>query len=359
MNQGRAQILIESSSLRYINTGIGQYCFHLLRALSKLQHDNFELSAFATPSALTNISRLNVTQQNATWIRRHSPQFLMPYLFKKFDLWHITSESTKFTRIRNSTKVLLTIHGLHFVDELPWNEAKALLKYVQRLIDRADQITVVSDYTGNLVRQYLSVENVPIDRIYHGVDFSFSSITTPVDAPPGKFLFSIGTFFERKNFHSLLPFIKLLDDYSLIIAGNTSKHYGYFIQERINDLGLGNKVFLPGEINDSEKRWYYQNCKAFVFPSLSEGFGIPIIEAFYFGKPVFTTRNGSIPEIGKSIAHYWEGFDPLYMKKVFLEAMETTAQDPEFISQRINYAKSFTWEEAAANYCSLYNRLLH
>ena len=77
--------------------------------------------------------------------------------------------------------------------------------------------------------------------------------------------------------------------------------------------GLEERIILPGEISDMDKYWLYKNCEAFVFPSMYEGFGLPVIEAMNFGKPVFLSTFSSLPEVGGKYALYWENFDSQLM----------------------------------------------
>ena len=88
--------------------------------------------------------------------------------------------------------------------------------------------------------------------------------------------------------------MKLIKDYNLIISGNNDKEYGQVIKKLIRDNNLENQVFLTGKVSDEGKQFYMKNCKAFLFPSIREGFGLPPIEAMRFGKPVFLSDKTSI-----------------------------------------------------------------
>lgn len=354
----RATALVDASSLRYFHTGLGQFCYHLLKEISEIDQSDFSFSALTHPNSIHHISDLSMHIEKANWMRRHLPTLFQPIVFERYSLWHITTENTRFISINSKSKVLLTIHGLHFLDEEPNDVAMAMLKEVQNLVDRADAISVVSDFTAALVRKHLHVADKPIVRIYNGISFNDSVISTPSSVPNQKFLFSVGTFFERKNFKVLIPLMQLLPEFTLVIAGNTGKSYAKAVRDEIVKMGLSDRVILPGEITEGEKNWYYKHCEAFLFPSISEGFGIPIIEAFHYGKPVFLSTLGSLPEIGKDMAFYWNNFNPAQMATVFREGMKQFACQPTRISQQIEYAQTFTWRKAAEHYLSLYNQLI-
>src|SRR5258708_8638554 len=113
---------------------------------------------------------------------------------------------------------------------------------------------------------------------------------------------------------------------------------------------------VEGAITEAEKAWDLRNCMALAFPSVAEGFGLPVIEAMYYGKPVFLSDQTSLPEIGGSEAYYFTDFDPAAMQEVFSQGM-TDYQRPgkaEKIRQR---ALSFSWDQAAQGYLNVYRKL--
>lgn len=91
------------------------------------------------------------------------------------------------------------------------------------------------------------------------------------------------------------------DNYQLILAGNTEGTYSEQIQERIFQLGLENRIMMPGKITDDDKYWLLSHCTALCFPSKLEGMGIPPIEAMRFGKPVFASTFSSIQKSAKNM----------------------------------------------------------
>ena len=174
------------------------------------------------------------------------------------------------------------------------------------------------------------------------------------------FLFSIGEFTERKNFHSLVKMLQFLPEFDLILSGKNETEYAKTtLADTIKDLNLENRVHITGKISDLDKQYYLQNCAAFVFPSLREGFGIPPIEAMRFGKPVFLSNNSSLPEIGGEHAFYWNHYDPEYMAKIVVNGMNSFKENKETLSKEyIAHALSFDWKEAAKQYLKVYKSLL-
>ncbi len=115
---------------------------------------------------------------------------------------------------------------------------------------------------------------------------------------------------------------------------------------------------MPGQINDEVRQWLYRNCQAFLFPSLAEGFGLPVIEAMMQGRPVFLSDKTSLPEVGGPWGFYWSDFDPDAMAAVFRQGMETVRQDRQFSRKLKRYAARFSWQSAAQKYVDIYRAVL-
>lgn len=355
LNPEATRIVIDSSPLRYLNTGLGQFTFHLLEELSVLPFPEAKLCALVHPRYAHLVPR-GIALEPATWLRRHASHVVQRHLYRPCKVWHMTTENTRLTGVPRGASVVLTIHGLHFLDESPADEANRALADVQKLVDNASVITVVSAFTADLVRNRLDVKNKPVQVIPNGISRKELEPITPRWAPKGKFLFSIGTFFARKNFHVLIPMMKFLPEYTLILAGDTGHDYGNRVRAWVHAANLQDRILMPGEVSEGEKLWLYSQGEALVFPSVSEGFGIPLIEAFQLGKPVFCGRYGSLPEIGMNHAWYWENFEPEPMATLVREKLllEPTVDR----SSRINYAAGFSWAAAARGYQKIYRSLL-
>ena len=119
---------------------------------------------------------------------------------------------------------------------------------------------------------------------------------------------------------------------------------------------LPNVQFHLG-IDDAQKAWAYAHCTGFLFPSLTEGFGLPPIEAMHFGKPVFLARRTCLPEIGGDAADYFDDFDAGSMRRV-VEAGLARQREPGRADAIRAHAAQFDWDRAAGAYLDLYRRLL-
>jgi len=109
-------------------------------------------------------------------------------------------------------------------------------------------------------------------------------------------------------------------------------------------------VHFLTDVSEAQKAWLLANCKAFLFPSLLEGFGLPPIEAMYFGKPVVVARRTSLPEVCGDRAVYWDQFEPKRMKLTTLVAGNKQPSSPMASSPQ----GRFSWDNAAASYINIY-----
>ena len=144
----------------------------------------------------------------------------------------------------------------------------------------------------------------------------------------------------------------------LFIAGITDdENYKEIIIKEAEKNGVAERVIFAGAINENDKQWYMKNCKAFLFPSLAEGFGLPVIEAMYFGRPVILSTATALPEIGGNEAYYFDDFEPENMRSVLTDALKNYKENPDAESKITARAKMFTWEDAAKKYFEVYRSL--
>jgi glycosyltransferase involved in cell wall biosynthesis len=114
-----------------------------------------------------------------------------------------------------------------------------------------------------------------------------------------------------------------------------------------------NQVRVLTSVSDAQKAWLYANCAGFVFPSLTEGFGLPPLEAMYFGKPVFVSDRTSLPEVCGDAAWYWQDFEPISMRHVVEQGLRMHGA-PDRAAQVRRHAQTFSWSAAIERHLALY-----
>lgn len=354
----KKSVFLETHNINNRATGLGTFNYELIKGLHHLSFDNLELHLNAgKPELLKNEFGDKFEYHKYRSFHRYKP--FRP--LEKFDLWHSVNQNSKLEP-RTNTKYLLTIHDVNFVEEVSSDMSHPRNCLFIEKLNKANAITYISEFAKKQTHQYFKVPSVPEHIIYNGNPISTLTDTSgfvsnvPVDKP---YFYTIGDFIERKNYVSIITMMKLIKDYNLIISGNNTKKYGKVVRQIIDDNGLQDKVFLTGRVSDQGKQYFMKNCKAFLFPSIREGFGLPPIEAMSFGKPVFLSDKTSLPEIGGDIARYWDNFDPEYMKTILfngLEHFESNKTEIEILLKK--RAASFDWKIAAADYLKVYQEIL-
>jgi glycosyltransferase involved in cell wall biosynthesis len=349
------QILLDCERMKYPNTGLYHYCLQLAKALQQaLETSQTEsLCLFANEAAATAISPSIAHITPASWHK-----WFLPFA-DKFDVWHATHQSTDYFPTNTKTPIVLTIHDLNFLYDAHKNpqKRKRYLQALQQKIDASKHIVAISQHVKNDILQHCNVGDKPISVIYNGCNISNDIIAKkPAGIASQPFLYSIGTIAEKKNFH-VLPALLVNNNYQLIISGITqSDAYQQQIIDSAKQLGVADRLVFTGAISEAEKYWYYQHCEAFVFPSIAEGFGLPVIEAMYFGKPVILSTHTSLPEIGGPHAYYFQDFEPATMQQTLFNSLaHYYQQNPQAAIKK--WASQFTWQQAAAQYLNVYRTL--
>jgi glycosyltransferase involved in cell wall biosynthesis len=349
------KIIFDCERMKYPDTGLYHYCLNLGSYLEKNSDPAREQIFFYTPIGQQHWSagrRNHITQDPLH-------KFLMPP-FPSFSIWHATYQNTHYMPMLNKKiKVVLSIHDLNFMyDEKKTGEKKQkYLRYMQKLIDRADYIVCISEFSKKDVLTYCNIGNKPLTVIHNGSNMLEDPVLTPDSYKPRKpFLFSIGVMNRKKNYHVLLPLLRN-NSMELLIAGkNDDDSYRSFFCRRSRELGVEDNVRLLGRISENEKSWYFNYCRAFAFPSISEGFGLPVVEAMSCGKPLFLSDRTALPEIGGDVSFYFRDFNPDHVLQVFNSGMEK--YNANGLSERIKQrSHNFCWNKSARQYLEVYRSL--
>lgn len=348
----KPSILLTLDSMRVAKTGLHTFGHSLGREILRQGETIFEVNAYTYPIQRGFLGRA------AGYVRhRRFHQWFFP-LRGRFDLVHFADQYCRFGPARVQGKTIMTVHDLNQVHELPANSRK-LARYIRRMrvkIAGADRVVAISNFVAeDLMRNFPEAQG-KISVIYNGADFSLAPAGhRPEYEPGGPFLFALGMVCAKKNFHVLVPLLRN-NDRKLVISGIVKEDYRQKILTEAAACGVGSRVIITGPVSQQDKDWYYANCEAFVFPSLAEGFGLPVIEAMHHAKPVFLSTLTSLPEIGGDAAYYFDSFEPGRMAQVLEEGLAHFADGGAARVRR--RAAQFSWAKAAAEYLDLYRQCL-
>ena len=372
-DRGRPRVVLDLEKVRHANCGLGRFCSHLARGIVDLAERPFDPVFFLpsrVPQETVRHLRADGVEQIevSPWRKEAFAGLYRPLLAplqrgQRYDLWHVTNQTSKYLPLDPHVPVVLTVHDLNFLHDdrhrgRPLAVARKLAD-VQRKVDRATAIVTDSNYVADDVAAHLRLGDRPVHVVPPGLaPPPAASRSAPAWAPRGRFLLSIGNCLPHKNFSALFGLVERLPDATLVIAGKCDTPYGEQLRRELVARGLQGRVVLPGQVSDGDRQWLYERCEAFLFPSLTEGFGFPVLEAMQCGKPVFVSRRTSLPELAGTLGFYWEQFDAGHMERVFRDGMRAVAADGQFAARCRARAAGYSWEQAARGYLRVYCSVL-
>lgn len=346
-------IFFDCERLKHPNTGLYHYTLNLANAIAEeaRRRGGVDLGFYVTKDKAALLDKAVPVKTVGSFDRA---LLFDPHI----KLWHTSSQLSRYQPLNG--KKVLTIHDLNFLYEpLTEGQKKRRLDIVKKNLRHCSHIIAISEFTRGDILRHLDIGDIPIEVIYNGCNVYDGPVTWPADAPDAPFLFAVGTVLPKKNFH-VLPCLLKDNDYHLVVGGIfDSPAYVQRILDEANACGVGDRVHLTGGIPEAEKQWYLQNCTAFLHPSIAEGFGLPVIEAMQYGKPVFISDHTSLPEVGADKAYYFNhDFESGAMRREFEAGMADFGKggiNPESVRA---HALSFSWQEAARRHLDLYQRVL-
>ena len=258
---------------------------------------------------------------------------------------------------RRNTRTLLTIHDLSFL-HYPDHFVSQLVHYLSQVVPcsvaRADRVLTDSQATRADLIAHFGTPPEKVEVLYSGVHPRFcpqleASETERIRARYGlgerPYILSVSTLQPRKNYVRLIrSFANLKAGTQLVIAGGR----GWLYQDILAEAeGHGDRVRILGFVDDADLPALYRNAALFVFPSLYEGFGLPVLEAMACGIPVVCSNASSLPEIAGDAALLVDPLDTDGLAETMARALEDADLRREMIARGLAQAARFTWEQAA------------
>jgi len=360
-------------------TGIGVYFRNLLFSLVKIDWEN-EYFLFSSSlkdrfsvNKIPAFARMNfrdfhypVEAINFFWNRLLFPP--LDFFFKKsLDLTHSPTPLILPTR----GKKIISVHDLFFVDSPEMTDKdtrKNFPKRVSASIQKADGVIAVSRFVKDQLLNRFVIDEDKVKVIYHGTDtdFYYGVPASRLDrvikkhALPSDFLLFVGAIEPRKNLTSLIKALKIVhkkySKISLVIAGRKGSDY-----PKVQALILKNQLegwvkildYLPRE----EVRCLYSLASLFVFPSLCEGFGLPLLEAMAGRLPLVVSGVSALPEIAEDAALYFDPNSPESIAGRIVEALQDKSLQKKLIARGVERSKDFDWEKTAVDTLDFYKAI--
>ena len=347
---------LDGIPLKQVKTGVGHYTSELARALADVAPDDkFELLMPPRPSL-----------RSRYWSQIGLPLYINRL---RLDLFHGTNYNIPLWKV---CPTVLTIHDLSLL-LWPQTHERSLVRRARRRLPMmaraATAIIVPSHAVKREVCDHLEIDSRKIVVIPEAAREAFQQIpTTETESVRRRlrveddFILFVGTIEPRKNLLTLVrAFEEILRSDSrrpqLVIAGAT----GWLSEDvftYVRAAGISDRILFVGYLADDDLRALYSACRTFVYPSLYEGFGLPLLEAMACGAPVITSDTPSIRETVGEAARLVSPTDSRGLAQAMVRLLDDAAERQQRSVAGMRHARKFSWEKTARATLDLYREVL-
>ncbi len=352
-------------------SGVKVYTEEIIRMLLKIDQSNeyflYAQKEFQSPNGNWNSKVLKWpfpfwTYTRLAWeIRKQKP-----------DILFMPIQSVPFLAFNpKKIKIVATVHDLAFLkfpEHFTFKDKLLLNWHTKRAVKMADKIIVPSRATKNDLIDLYKVKSEKIKVIYHGYKkvYSVTSKGTKfcaltISAP---YIFFVGTIQPRKNIVNLVKAFEIFKsrhfssakNYKLIIAGGK----GWLWREtfkKIKESSVRQDIILTGAVSSQELANLYSRAKVFILPSLYEGFGLPILEAFSYGVPVIASNNSSLSEIVGEAGLLINSENSDAIAEAIKKAIENNDLRDDLIKKGKRRLFDFSWEKSAEEHLKVFENI--
>lgn len=367
MTKHDLSIAMNGSMLDEQPTGVGVYSFNLINHLFRLYgEDSGKTFTVFTPTQQLLNKRLKVVKlpalllssrygKTAALCRFLWNTFSYPLQARRYDL--LISPTTHGSPLLKNQ--VITIHDLL---SLRYKNISAHQRFYFKyllpfLVSRAELVLTVSETTRQDIIHLLKCPEKKVKVVYNGYDTSSYYVKEGKEELISQeygckdYLLAVGPTYPHKNLEMLLLAYREMSPgvrskHPLVIAGG-KKEYTNYLKRRVRELELGAEVHFLGYIPMRLMPALYREAHALIFPSLYEGFGIPLLEAMACGCPVAVSRTSSMPEVCGDAALYFDPLDKLSIRTAIEQLILDEAICSRLREKGLDQVKKFSWEKTA------------
>lgn len=354
--------------------GVSRYFCDLMNSFSERSDISFELSllfsnneylkdvSYGKPISYPSLANYLKINQIASLLNREYSNYKIKQ--GHFEVFHPTYYHPYFLKNIGKKPVVVTFHDVlseKFGSEYP-DLGQNLTQRKKQCLERADAIIAISEATKHEILQRFAVEENKITVIHHGNPFAEALLANyaPQLQLPARYVLYVGNRKLYKNFgrfiDAMLPI--LLTDSDLNIVCASSEKFDKTENDLFAKHNITDKIGQIPIKNDNTLIELYKKAQLFVYPSLMEGFGLPILEAMSCGCPVVASDGTSFNEIAHDAARYFDAKDPESMSFAIESVLSNNAQRREMSQKGVEYAAHFTLQKTAEATLNLYRSLV-
>jgi glycosyltransferase involved in cell wall biosynthesis len=374
------RIGIDYTAAVHQTAGIGRYTRELVNSIAALTEKSakpyFHLFVAAARCSELPLPGSNFewrsTRLSERWLARLWYRLRLPlpvqHWLGSLDLFH--APDFILPPVRPGTPTIVTIHDLSFVREpdstMPGMSVH-LNKWVPHSVKRADRVIAVSEATRRDLIEFYQTPPAKISVIYHGVSPEFRPVQEKerllavrykygLDQRP--FILSVGTIQPRKNYQRLVQaFASINQPLSLVIAGSEGWNCDDVYRE-VEKLGLADRVYFPGFVAEEDLPVLLSAATLFGYPSLYEGFGLPVLEAMACGTPIVAANQSSLPEVVGDAGLTVDPTDVAALATAITRLLDDPSLRERLSAAGLAQAAKFTWPTTAAKLLRVYQEVI-
>ncbi len=376
------RIGIEYSAAINQSAGIGRLVRNQVNALAGIDRENEFVLLHARPNPSRELSfpkapnfshrQIPITERWLT-IGWHRAQLPLPadWFTGLVDLFH--SPDFVLPPLRHALGIL-TVHDLAFLLRPECADARLsnyLETVVPRSVRRADFVIADSENTRNDVVVLLGVRPERVEVVPGGVDSHFAPVDDPAQIQAARerlgvgdspFILSVGVLEPRKNLVTLMEAFAAarsrgkLREHKLVLAGGR----GWLVEGILSHHDISpvrDNILMPGFVADDLLPAAYSSADALAFPSLYEGFGLPVLEAMACGTPVVTSNASCIPEVAEGASIMVDPLDTEALSRALVRVVEDVDLQADLRHKGFERAAQYTWTAAATRLLEVYRRV--
>ena len=367
------RIAFDGTTLRPGRTGVGYYSEHLLRHLVSEQPDDeiIVVSNQAIDTTTPLPSRVQIATSSYRVPRMVWMQMFAPRLLERLrpDVVHFTNGMVPLV---SRVPTVVTIHDMSLTLYPRYHPPRRVLlnrPFVDLAARRADAIITVSESAKDDITRIYKLSPERVHVVHEAAAPAFRPVTDAAVLRrvrdqyglSDRFILSVGSIEPRKNLPTLIEAFARRHKtgelpHQLVCAGP----YGWLsgdLDERIDRLRVANAIRFTGYVPFEDLSALYTLAEMFVFPSIYEGFGLPIIEAMAAGTPVVTTRTGSLGEVAGDAAFYVDRLNPEALGDAMVQLSRDPVRRHELRTRGLSRARAFSWDRSARETRDIYQQV--
>jgi glycosyltransferase involved in cell wall biosynthesis len=288
----------------------------------------------------------------------------------KLDIFHGLSNELPFGITQTKIKTVVTIHDLIFKRFPNWYKSidvKIYDKKFKYAATYSDIIVAVSKQTADDIHNFYKISYDKIRIIYQSCNPQFYKLFSKEEIKkilikynlPDEYLLYVGTIEERKNLHRIVEaLIKSKINFPLVVVGRKTKYYYKKVLPIISANKLDKQIFFIDKIDNTELPYIYQAAKVFLYPSIFEGFGIPLLEAQASAVPVITSKGGCFKEVAGEHSFYVDPLNSDELADAIFKVLNDKQLRVEMIEKGRIQAKKFLDSNSIHQLYKIYEELL-